>query len=320
MQDKCRNRPDLQRPKPGDANCPRQNGVYPSPDPTECDKYYSCLEGKGALQQCVEGLHFEPSEGVCVWARESTREGCLTVGQRQKQKKKKRPNNQRRQPPPQDNNFKQGDALSNGFTCPGGKLGVHLALPHPTSCRLYYVCLNGVTPKEAGCKPGTVFNDVAAKCDDPANVPRCANQNKPKKRPRPNTSSTGSGNSNSKSGGLTSDNPDIKDINKFLELLQNPAIQGILKPELVEALSSGAASQPDTPRSRPAPVQEQEPAPPPVGTPAVHRRIPPQRNNRFTQKFLPRVKPVGKKSLLKQKKVSAHSNHLRMEKLHEFCH
>ena len=99
--DKCKTRPNLQRPQPGDANCPRQNGVYPSPDVTECDKYYSCLNGVGALQSCVDGLHFEPEEGVCVWARESTREGCLSVTQRQKSNKKK--GNRSRQPPPSNN-------------------------------------------------------------------------------------------------------------------------------------------------------------------------------------------------------------------------
>ena len=48
-------------------------------------------------------------------------------------------------------------------------------MPHPTSCRLYYVCLNGVTPNEAGCTSGVVFNERTGKCDDPANVPGCEN-------------------------------------------------------------------------------------------------------------------------------------------------
>ena len=55
---KCRTRPKLQPPKPGDAFCPRQNGVYPSPDQTECDKFYSCLNGKGSPTSCADGLHF----------------------------------------------------------------------------------------------------------------------------------------------------------------------------------------------------------------------------------------------------------------------
>ena len=79
---KCRNKPTLQPPKPGDANCPRQNGVYPSPDPTECDKFYSCLNGVGSAQQCADGLYYDPDIGTCVWARESTRKGCLSPNQR----------------------------------------------------------------------------------------------------------------------------------------------------------------------------------------------------------------------------------------------
>ena len=47
---KCRGRDKLQRAKPGDSFCPRQNGVYPSPTPSECDKFYSCLNGVGSVQ------------------------------------------------------------------------------------------------------------------------------------------------------------------------------------------------------------------------------------------------------------------------------
>ena len=47
---KCRGKPKLQPAKPGDRFCPRQNGVFPSPDPTECEKFYSCLNGVGAVQ------------------------------------------------------------------------------------------------------------------------------------------------------------------------------------------------------------------------------------------------------------------------------
>ena len=130
---------------------------------------------------------------------------------------------------------KRGESLPNGFTCPGGKLGIHPALPHPTSCRLYYVCLNGVTPNEAGCGPGLVFNDVTARCDDPANVPRCDTGGRGgggrKKRPN-NAKSDNAG------GGSGSDNLNVNQINKFLELLQNPSIQSILKPEIVEALGT----------------------------------------------------------------------------------
>ena len=48
---KCRGKPKLQPAKPGDRFCPRQNGVFPSPDPTECEVFYSCLNGVGAVQR-----------------------------------------------------------------------------------------------------------------------------------------------------------------------------------------------------------------------------------------------------------------------------
>merc|ERR550532_2480546 len=65
---KCRGKPKLQPPKPGDRYCPRQNGVFPSPDVTECDKFYSCLNGVGKVQQCADGLYYEEEIGTCDWA------------------------------------------------------------------------------------------------------------------------------------------------------------------------------------------------------------------------------------------------------------
>merc|ERR1740128_1001448 len=131
--DKCKNRPGLQRPKPGDGNCPRQNGVYPSADQFECDVFYSCLNGKGSPTKCAEGLHFSEDIGTCVWARESGREGCASAEERHRKKAKKTEKNA----PPKE----KPKSLANGFTCPGGALGVHPALPHPDSCRQYYICL-----------------------------------------------------------------------------------------------------------------------------------------------------------------------------------
>ena len=168
---KCRGRPKLQRPKPGDGFCPRQNGVFPSPDPSDCDKFYSCLNGVGSVQQCADGLHYDDEIGTCVWARESNRKGCLSDNQRATKSKSRQKMRSRNESPQEER--RGGESLSNGFTCPGGKLGIHPALPHPTSCRLYYVCLNGVTPNEAGCGNGLVFNSETEKCDSPENVPGC---------------------------------------------------------------------------------------------------------------------------------------------------
>merc|ERR1719402_369242 len=74
--DKCQKRKKLQHPKPGDSHCPRQNGVYPSEIPSECDVFYSCLEGVGSATKCADGLHYSEKVGTCVWARDSGRKGC----------------------------------------------------------------------------------------------------------------------------------------------------------------------------------------------------------------------------------------------------
>ena len=47
----------------GDAHCPRQNGVYPSENPSECDIFYSCLNGVGSATKCAEGLHYSEEVG-----------------------------------------------------------------------------------------------------------------------------------------------------------------------------------------------------------------------------------------------------------------
>ena len=79
---KCRGKPKLQPPKPGDRYCPRQNGVFPSPDVTECDKFYSCLNGVGKVQQVTKiaaDIYFVSSRAtVAVWTKASkfSRRGC----------------------------------------------------------------------------------------------------------------------------------------------------------------------------------------------------------------------------------------------------
>ena len=64
--------------------------------------------------------------GTCVWARESTRKGCLSANQRASQSSPKR--RQRIHTDPQldreNNRDKPGQRLNNGFQCPGGKLGM----------------------------------------------------------------------------------------------------------------------------------------------------------------------------------------------------
>lgn len=68
--------------------------------------------------------------------------------------------------------------LKDGFECPSeaqvdnrGMLIDHPKFAHPDDCQKFYVCLNGVTPREQGCSDGTVYNEEQQRCDVPENVP-----------------------------------------------------------------------------------------------------------------------------------------------------
>lgn len=89
--------------------------------------------------------------------------------------------------------------LKDGFSCPAdkqkndanGQIVAHPHFTHPEGeqstffhlgfffinfifrldCQKFYVCLNGIEPRELGCPSGEVFNDDIKKCDAPENVP-----------------------------------------------------------------------------------------------------------------------------------------------------
>lgn len=70
------------------------------------------------------------------------------------------------------------DTLKDGFKCPTegqkdalGNLVVHPKFPHQTDCQRFYVCLNGVEPRDLGCQVGEVYNEESQRCDAPENVP-----------------------------------------------------------------------------------------------------------------------------------------------------
>ena len=67
-------------------------------------------------------------------------------------------------------------ALDDGFVCPkekqfsrDGNTEAHPRYPHP-DCQKFYICLNGVTPREHGCALGEVYNADTKQCDAPENV------------------------------------------------------------------------------------------------------------------------------------------------------
>lgn len=69
-------------------------------------------------------------------------------------------------------------SLENGFSCPEltPKDAFGISDPHPkyadpSDCAKFYICLNGVTPREQGCELGLVYNELTQSCDSPKNVP-----------------------------------------------------------------------------------------------------------------------------------------------------
>lgn len=72
----------------------------------------------------------------------------------------------------------ENHASESGFTCPAaspvdafGVTDPHPKYADPADCAKFYICLNGITPREQGCELGLVFNTVTKQCDSPANVP-----------------------------------------------------------------------------------------------------------------------------------------------------
>jgi hypothetical protein len=75
--------------------------------------------------------------------------------------------------------FSESQALESGFRCAASSptddaFGVsdpHPKYADPADCAKFYICLNGVTPREQGCELGLVFNTITGQCDSPDNVP-----------------------------------------------------------------------------------------------------------------------------------------------------
>ncbi|KAK7579758.1 hypothetical protein V9T40_000387 [Parthenolecanium corni] len=148
----CGDRLELQEPHSNHL-CPRRNGYFAHPDEKVCNIFYNCIEGEATEIVCPTGLHFDEYSGTCVWPQSAGRTGC---GEPETMK------------------------LKDGFSCPKeaqahnhGQAVAHPVYAHPKDCQKFYVCLNGVTPREQGCSLGEVYNEESKKCDEPENVPRC---------------------------------------------------------------------------------------------------------------------------------------------------
>ena len=144
----CGDRLELQPPKGSNNQCPRLNGFYAHPDPYVCNVFYACVEGVAKEYTCDPGMWFDEFSGICTWPIETKRSNCGTEHENE----------------------------GNGFSCPDSTPNIsnpHPKYADPSDCAKFYICLNGVTPREQGCELGLVFNELTQSCDLPKNVPEC---------------------------------------------------------------------------------------------------------------------------------------------------
>lgn len=133
--------------------CPRKNGIFSHPDESICNIFFTCVDGEYIEAKCTAGLLFNEESGTCVWPENAGRDNC--------QENKK--------------------TLKDGFVCPtdsrkndhSGQVVAHPHYIHPTDCQKFYVCLNGLEPRELRCDDGEVFDDETKRCDSPSRVPGC---------------------------------------------------------------------------------------------------------------------------------------------------
>lgn len=113
-------------------------------DTTNCRVFYSCWNGESSKYECPPGLAYDNEQRVCVWADLVDR--C------------------------------DQSEVSDGFVCPDptevDQPGHYTRHAHPTDCRKFYVCIEGVA-RPYGCSIGTVFNVDSLQCDEPENVSGC---------------------------------------------------------------------------------------------------------------------------------------------------
>ncbi|OTF79228.1 hypothetical protein BLA29_011419, partial [Euroglyphus maynei] len=109
----CGSRSDLEPPI-STPHCPRLYGIFS--DPSNCRIFYSCWNGEASRYECPPGLAYDDDQRVCVWADHVDR--C------------------------------DQSEVSDGFVCPDptetDQPGHYTRHAHPTDCRKFYVCIEGV--------------------------------------------------------------------------------------------------------------------------------------------------------------------------------
>merc|ERR1711881_713202 len=119
-------------PKGPSDLCPRLNGFYSHPDPGVCHIFYACVDGTAEEYTCSSGLWFDEYSGVCNWPETTDRKDCKADS--------------------------YALETSNGFQCPEasptdefGQYDPHPKYADTDDCAKFFICLNGISPREQGC-------------------------------------------------------------------------------------------------------------------------------------------------------------------------
>ncbi|KAJ9586642.1 hypothetical protein L9F63_019744, partial [Diploptera punctata] len=138
----CEGRTALQTPKSTEG-CPHQFGYFRLGDSRNCGQFTNCVDGRGYVFDCPEGLAFNQDTYRCDWPDQV--ESC------------------------------DAEAFL-GFTCPDvpPEFGDEYRFyRHPANCQKYFICISG-RPRLYSCGEGYAFNDEFGGCDGVENVTGCS--------------------------------------------------------------------------------------------------------------------------------------------------
>ncbi|XP_019875627.2 protein obstructor-E [Aethina tumida] len=143
----CSGRTQTQ-PAQATEECPHQFGYYKMGDANSCGQFKNCVDGRGFIFDCPEGLAFNEETYRCDW-------------------------------PDQVKSCDPEAYL--GFSCPPAPKSFfgqeeYRFFRSPSDCQRYFVCVEG-RPRLYNCGEGRAFNDLTNECDGIENVTGCVGAN-----------------------------------------------------------------------------------------------------------------------------------------------
>ncbi|KAF5280658.1 hypothetical protein FQA39_LY05306 [Lamprigera yunnana] len=132
-------------------DCPHQYGYFRIGDAANCGQFKNCVDGRGYVFDCPEGLAFNGDSLRCDWPDEVP--SC------------------------------DAEAYL-GFTCPpddnidNGLENYYRSYSSPVDCQKYFICVNS-KPRLYNCGEDKAYNELINACDGIENVTRCAHSVQP---------------------------------------------------------------------------------------------------------------------------------------------